>query len=356
MKNFFLEVCFFLILSLGIPIFGQSIESLDEDSPFYAISSLRFFLEEKLNPLRVQSEESQIVFEEENIDTLWTLALNSSRSEEMSLALEYYREALTQSTYESFEELLSRSKTVLDNTWEDLNVGFFQKNVILPNTLNFFGDRVKKYLLPTGHYLKPLLDQIFIHPNILSNESTLKSAGFSLLFKQSSGMIIASHPLLKGYLIKLYPYSVNKTNFKWMLDRCEGAENIRTLIKEKNLKYFEVPDKWIYCFPGSPIEGGGVLVVTNMNLVTKEESKRAWKNKITPAHLEELFCILCHGFASCYLPYNIPYTKNGKFACIDTEYPKRKHHLEKPRGHFSDEMRLHWDHLVKSGGNQCFTQ
>ena len=42
-----------------------------------------------------------------------------------------------------------------------------------------------------------------------------------------------------------------KEGWEWLIQRCEGADNIRNLIKEKNLKYFSVPDKWIYVLPTS---------------------------------------------------------------------------------------------------------
>lgn len=210
------------------------------------------------------------------------------------------------------------------------------------------------YFLPSNHRLKSKLDYIFSEENVLENSRTFKEAGFIILHKQSSKMRVAKHPLLAGYLVKAYldEKSPNQ-GFQWLLDRCKGAENVRNLIQEKGLRYFTVPDKWIYVIPGRSFDSSdkqvAVLVVKDMNLVTHKESILAWK-KATTKELDELYIILSHGFASCYLPHNISYTKKGKFACIDTAYPQRVHSYFSVEKYFSPEMQIYWNQLVLSDG------
>lgn len=207
-------------------------------------------------------------------------------------------------------------------------------------------DEFSQYLLPATHPLKSTLDLIFADPSILESQNSLDASGFITMCTQPSGMRVLKHPQLKGYLIKAYLNSDESkaNNLQWPVDRCKGAEDIRSLIKEKKLKYFSVPDKWIYILANQR----SVLLVTDMNLVSKEESKKAWKNKVTHKHLRELYCILSHGFASCYLPYNIPYTNDNTFACVDTAYPPRKHNYNRVKSFLSEEMKLYWDTLIKA--------
>lgn len=93
-----------------------------------------------------------------------------------------------------------------------------------------------------------------------------------------------------------------------------------------------------------------ILVVTYMKLVDRKASKEAWKTVVTRRHVEELYSILSHGYSSCLLFTNIPYTTNGKFACIDTEWPTRPLPLAHVHRHLSKKMAKYWDYLVRTGG------
>lgn len=224
--------------------------------------------------------------------------------------------------------------------------------------------RITPYLLPLDHQLKAPLDEIFNHSRAIENEEAFEKAGFITLFKQQISFIrVARHPALKGYLMKVYLDSELRQRrglpgWVWLAERCKGAEKIRKLIAKKGLKYFSVPDKWLYPLPVNPApllpQGQGrqtiVLLVTDMKLTSQAESWRAWREEITTRHLDELYCILSHGFSSTYLITNIPYTKKGKFTCIDTEHPKRKLDYQRVKQYLSPEMNVYWDNLVQSKG------
>lgn len=211
---------------------------------------------------------------------------------------------------------------------------------------------IKPHLLPADHPLKNTLDQIFSGPRVIENEIAFAEAGFETLqVRPGSFIVIARHPLLPGYLLKLYLDNETRQKdgvpgWKWLVNRCKGAENIRTLIRKKNLKHFIVPDKWLYPLPPDP-KGRHpiVLLVTAMNLVSQQQNKQAWLN-VTEEHLDELYSIISYGYASCDLFGNIQYTKEGKFACIDTEHPKRKLKLSRIRPHLSELMQTYWNKLI----------
>ena len=88
-------------------------------------------------------------------------------------------------------------------------------------------------------------------------------------------------------------------------------------------------------------------MVTHMHIVSIQYSREAWY-KASQEQLDELFCILSHGYASTFLPGNICYTVDGKFACIDTEVPMRRHNLKRVKEYFSEPMNLYWDQLIET--------
>lgn len=224
-----------------------------------------------------------------------------------------------------------------------------------------YSEKIKPYRLPSNHPAKKTLDSIFTKFQPTKNLDALAAAGFiTVSIRPFSFAVIAQHPDLPGYLQKLYVDSERrkkngKEGWEWLVQRCEGADNIRKLIKEENIRYFSVPDKWIYDLPisskqtGQTTEQRCILLVTDMELVSQEESHEAWRYIITEEHLDELYIILSHGFASSHVGWNIPYSKSGKFSCIDTEYPKRKPNYVEVEDYLSDEMKAYWKKLIRNG-------
>jgi len=212
---------------------------------------------------------------------------------------------------------------------------------------SYADEEIDCYFLPEQHWLSINLDRIFSSGNILKRTSTFEKAGFKILHHQDTGMKVAKHPLLPGYLVKAYTSSHRTYGMDWAVNRCIGAERIRKLIEKENLTYFTVPEKWIYVvsYP-DPVEV--ILLVRDMKLVSSEESRKVWKNT-SKEQLKQLYTILSHGFASCSLPGNIPYTKKGKFACIDTAYPYRKFDLNYVKKFFSSKNREYWDLILREG-------
>jgi hypothetical protein len=207
-------------------------------------------------------------------------------------------------------------------------------------------EKVIKYKLPSKR-LNSILDTIFSSPDVLKDKKSLENAGFKILHERPSGLLIASHPDLNRYLIKVYPNSVpmsDEETWQRFGDRCHGAENIRLLIKEKKLKHFSVPHKWIYF--STYQKNRPILVVTKMDIVDSNESKQRWK-LASKKEVKELFHIIHRGYASSCLFRNIPYTTTGQFACIDTEYPKRTPRYENVKNHLSEEMKVYWDELLQ---------
>lgn len=211
---------------------------------------------------------------------------------------------------------------------------------------------IKPYLLPLDHPMKAPLDLIFSESRALKNRETFINAGFNILFARPMSYIcVAKHPLLPGYLLKVYLDNETRQKedtpgWKWLANRCKAAEKIRKLIKKQKLEHFSVPDKWLYPVPVTEnSQQPVILIVTEMNILNSRKTKKAW-SETTEKQLDELYCILSHGYASTDLINNIPYTKEGKFTCIDTEYIKRNHKYRRIKPYLSEPMQVYWTELV----------
>lgn len=217
-------------------------------------------------------------------------------------------------------------------------------------------EKMTKHLLPRNHKISPIMDALFGGARVTKNEETLLAAGFEITHRQqSSHVILAKHAALPGYIFKIYLDSETKRKkgkpgWYWLTNRCIGVKKIKRLIQKKRLKYFVTPSKWLYPLPYFSKEDKQpvLLVVTDMQLASCGENIWAWKNLVTPEILDELYEILSHGYASNFLTGNIPYTKSGKFALIDTEHPKRTINLVKVKNYLSEEMQHYWDTLLPS--------
>lgn len=359
--------------------FSATAKACKDDNCFYAISSIRYHLDTLTEYVKDDGED-KVVFTADEIASLWIQAEKSSLCDEIALAKKYYYSALDETDIGEFNRNIYKSQEILEDVWVELNDEYFEEDRVAKiewfsetfdpflkkDVSNDIFREIKPFQLPSNHPARPILDDIFEDSHhILRNIDTFTGAGFITLFKQPlSHIIVAKHPNLKGYLVKAYLDSkANGKNtdpgWKWLVRRCQGAENIRKLIRKKNLKHFTVPDKWIYMTDPkayNPAKQNIILIVTDMNLVSKDESRYAWKNLVGKEHLDELYCIFSHGYSSCWLVSNIPYTKDGKFSCIDTEYPKRSMDYERARKYFNDEMKEYWDLLIKTGGKPQETE
>lgn len=344
MKNIALTAIFFLSTLLAVPSLYPKV--VKDQSAFYALSSLRYHLESELADCDECSP-----FSYDDIEKLWEKA-GRSKAPWINLAQQNYYESFGQSEGNK-QKLLAESRDLLYLAWQEAHPYLDSTNQITAK-----GDDFSQYLLPDTNPLWQILDSLFSNPKVLDTPKTFSKTGFITISERPSGMFVAKHPDLPGYLVKAYIHSKKiKKDWTWCINRCWGVANIRELIEDKNLQHFVVPDKWIYPFQSSQVNQDllsmttpAVLVVKDMQLVPKSASRAAWKSIPTHRHIQELYCILSHGYSSCSLPSNIPYTTFGKFACIDTEHPQRMlpyHHVAR---HLSEEMAEYWNYLLRTGG------
>jgi hypothetical protein len=218
-------------------------------------------------------------------------------------------------------------------------------------------DTKKEHILPANHPGKRALDAIFLSSRATKDEESFQASGFTTLFKKERSFIrVARHPSLPGYLVKVYLDSEqrqkrNRAGWEWLLRRCEGAKKIRRIIEQNKIKHFQAPGKWLYPLSARPnstsLDQPFVLLVRDMDLVSKEENESAWKSLITREHLNELYLIITRAGGSSYRPDNIWLTKRGKFAFIDTEYSTQNFDYKSISSYLSPEMRNYWVNLTQ---------
>lgn len=392
--NYFFKISFPCLLILFFSCKVSALEGIDEsrEKAFYAISSLCFHLDEVAANLdnAGSSNDEMIVFNDQDVENLWTLAsANPSVLSQLSQAKWYYYQA-----QESVDdpilagELYTKARDSLKTLWERLNFQILEEHAVLterktdmvnhnhrsvvypdlgknPYIDEELKGMVEGFLLPLDSPLKIKLDEIFSQSRAIRNIDEFKKAGFVVLLdKLHSYLVLSKHPLIPGYLEKVYLDTEQRRRYGipgWLslTNRCQGAANIRNLIKTKDLRTLTVPDKWLYLLPVTELANAKeeknkhpvILIETDMKVVSLDESADAWKNKVTTRNLDELYCVLSHGFASSSLTKNVPYTKKGKFAFIDTEKPNKMPRYDKARPFLSDSMQQYWDELVRSGGN-----
>jgi len=219
------------------------------------------------------------------------------------------------------------------------------------------------YLLPQTHPLHEQLEKIFTSSRVILNLKTLKKAGFTKCKpRKFTRLLVTTHPNTPGYIYKLYldaqKYYKKLPEYEYWLMRVKGANLILKEIRELGLEeYFKVPKKWIYQLPHSPsppsefLRKDFILVEEDMGLYNEKENAKMWKSdKVSREILDGLYTILKNiGLHDCVKIDNIPFSKDGKIAFVDTqtyhEWPVQYKNLIQS---LSPDNQEYWKSLIKN--------
>lgn len=185
---------------------------------------------------------------------------------------------------------------------------------------------LKNYLLPQAHPLQELLAHLFPDPLMFKSDSHLRNAGFIVKFgNQRTKLMIGAHPLIPQYLIKKFPEDISQTKqLENFVRRIEGSQILRHSIKKHHFKHLVVPKKWLYKLPKGFPERSYVLIVEKMDIYDDWEDPNGETRKLYyNMDIEVLteLCTLLHDVGGCdSLPRNLPFTRSGQIAFIDTEH------------------------------------
>lgn len=206
------------------------------------------------------------------------------------------------------------------------------------------------FLMRDNHPIKPILDKLF-QDRVVFNLETFLKAGFKIISDlPEKKIIVATHPELGGFVVKVFLDSVpvNKSgdpNWKWLYRRAFLASQIRKFIKNNNINRFRGVHKWLYPLPNNQKEGNDnhwVLVAEKMPLRSPLDCLEFWKTKVKVQDLKELYKIMKYCGGQSYRPDNIPITVDGRFVFIDTEYPHLPPIYKEILPYLSDEMGSFW--------------
>lgn len=216
---------------------------------------------------------------------------------------------------------------------------------------------LKPYLLPQDHPAKPILDKIFKKSRALTSLKTMMRAGFvNPKPRKFTHLIVTRHPDLPGYVIKAYldaqRFPKNKPEHHFWLLRIKGARMIeKTIHKYGWENIFKVPKKWIYPLPRRPHPLPDlpakhyILIEEDMEILNDKENRKEWESSaVSKELLSHLYKLLeKSGLHDCAKPDNIPFSKDGKIAFIDTqtfeEWPVAYNKLDE---YLKPKMRNYW--------------
>lgn len=219
---------------------------------------------------------------------------------------------------------------------------------------------VNPYLLPEDHPIKPSLDYLFSSSRVTLNLKSLEKAGFCKCKpRKFTKLVVTKHPAFPGYVFKLYldaqGFHKDQPEYHYWMLRIQGAEQIRQEILAKNVGHlFKVPKKWIYTLPFKPQPPRGyaikhfILVEEDMDILSDEENKNLWgSNYVSHQLLDEVYAILTKiGLHDCAKPDNIPFSRDGKIAFIDTQSHGMKVEYKKMNAFLSKENQEYWKNIT----------
>lgn len=205
--------------------------------------------------------------------------------------------------------------------------------------------------MPLNHSLKPQLDKLFADPSVLLTIGNFKKAGFNVIrYRTSKKLVVARHRKLRNYLVKAYLEDNSHIEWRSWVHRAKGAAFIQNILDLHHLNgYFKVPHKWIYPIKKTSIGRYPkyfVMLVEDMDLMTKEESLIEYKNA-SRHFLKKLFYGLDKtGYRDCHID-NIPFSYDGRVALIDLEYYHSEVRFESVEGYLSPPMKKYWKKMIQ---------
>lgn len=214
------------------------------------------------------------------------------------------------------------------------------------------------YFLPKSHPVHKKLDRLFANERPLLSLKSLQKAGFvKARPRKFTHLIVTRHPDIPGYIFKLYldaqRFPKGKEECFFWKQRIDGAEKLRRLIAKKGWKnIFKVPHKWIYATPKKHLDPDypikyTLLVEEDMDLVPDGENKKLWRRLSSRKKLRALYSLLqTIGLRDCAKPDNIPFSRDGKIAFIDTQtHGEEKVAYKKLFPFLSPTLKAYWKTL-----------
>lgn len=216
---------------------------------------------------------------------------------------------------------------------------------------------INPHLIPSNSPAKIFLDKIFGKKHLTYSKDSLEKAGFKCSKNPKwNNIIIAKHPGLSGYVLKLFTDDQPEVNeLENFLRRIEGSKIVNEAIEKLGYqKFFKTPRKWIYSLPETDDVAENpkkfILVAQDMRILSTTKNNKRWRSAhaVTPKKLEMLYNILEEtGLHDSVYIDNIPFSTDGKIAFIDTEhYQHWPIHYSILTQFLDRKMQQYWQELV----------
>lgn len=222
-------------------------------------------------------------------------------------------------------------------------------------------EKIACHLIPDKHPAKAQLDLLFQNSTrIVENKMSLKMAGFKLIKEGKTKPYVLRHPLLPGYVLKLFT-DEQKITQEWeiLLKRIVGAHLIQEMIDKMGYgEIFKVPGKWLYTipcqpnylFPNESYPKMFLLIAEDMQVLSLRANRKLWKSEcITPELLFAYYHLISElGLSDSLFMANIPFSEDLSIAFVDTErYFDWPVLYEKVLPRLSTKMKIYWKKLTR---------
>lgn len=164
----------------------------------------------------------------------------------------------------------------------------------------------------------PLFDGLFRNRDMFGSNESFCAAGFKPVERSPDHkFIVGRHPAAKGYLFKKYMDDrPEAAQIRHYMLRIECAGLLRTFIDERHFQGVVVPKKWLYELPEN-FPRRYLVIAEALDLASRDATKREYA-RISKAQMQELATILFYFRGLTSGVNNLPFTKDGKIAFIDT--------------------------------------
>lgn len=186
----------------------------------------------------------------------------------------------------------------------------------------------RPYMLPQYHPAKGALDVIAANPDVFKSRPSLAQAGWTLLDLSDQirpwTIMVASRPEIEGFVVKTYSTEYKDPTYDVALYRyVRRIRNVRKLLaylEDHKCTFVTAPHKWLYRIPKTNIY---LLIAEKMDIIpgSIEEGEVLERFKsITKEQLEELARVMIDVKGCDATLQNIPLTRDGKMAFLDTDH------------------------------------
>jgi len=176
----------------------------------------------------------------------------------------------------------------------------------------------------------PELDyrRLFRDPDMFDSVGAFEDAGFSVIRrKRDTTIMVGRYKGIDDFLFK--KYNAHAKSLEDQLEnystRVAGAQALRAFIEQHQLRHITVPRKWRYELPPEfgkahrkYVESSYVLIVERLDVLSETKNEKAYRD-IDKDVLKDLCTVLFRFRGLDSTAKNMPFTKDGQIAFIDTE-------------------------------------